>query len=102
MNLRTRARLTGSWMLGLIGLWIGLSGAMPQSELPTVPVWVYMLGSSVATGLVVWGSTKTRVDRLEVDMKDRVTKELYESQQDDILRRLESIDTKLERRGNSR
>lgn len=89
---RHHARWTGITVL--TGLWVILTGAIGDIVLPT---WMAGAGGALATGLVVWGSVKTKVEKLEGEMQRRVTTELFAMHVRTHTERFDRIEDKLDR-----
>lgn len=89
---RHHARWAGISILA--SLWLLVTGAIGDIVLPT---WMAGAGGALATGLVVWGSVKTKVERLESEVQRRVTTELFAMHVQNHTERFDRIETKLDR-----
>lgn len=77
---------------GAILMWLSLTAAVGD-----LPQWASEAAFAIGAGLVVWGSIKSRVDRLESDMRDRVTLAEFRGVHDRLARIESSLDRLLER-----
>lgn len=88
MTRRTGARLVGAAVI--IASWALTTGAQGTAEVAKSPEWLRQAMWAVGAALVVWGSQRTKVERIEIEMDKRVSKDVFEAT---ILR----IDEKLDR-----
>ncbi len=90
--LKQESRWIGGGLLFLA--WLSLTGATGDI---TIPVWASGLLGAAGTGAIVWGSTKAKVDRLEADMKERVSVAVFTQFKDDLNGRLDRIQDAVEK-----
>ena len=97
-----RARAEARWLgYALLTLtWLALSAASLGAEIQ-IEGWMVTVATVVGGGLILWGSMKTRVERLEEDRKadraeieKRLSREVFTQFYDDLVDRLERIEKK--------
>lgn len=96
---RHHARFAGITLI--VGLWLMLTGALGEI---VMPAWATGMVGAIGTGLVVWGSTKTRIEKLEqkaaelnAAIGERITREVFTQHVHAHVERLDRIE-----KGNDR
>lgn len=102
-RVRTEARWIGYglWFLTWACLTAGSLGAAIEIE-----GWMVTAATVVGGGLILWGSMKTRVERLEEDRRNdrleiekRLSQSVFVQFQGDLTDRLDRIEGKIDRKG---
>ncbi|MBK8006757.1 MAG: hypothetical protein IPK12_23495 [Gemmatimonadetes bacterium] len=105
-ELRRDARWVGGGLI--LFAWLVLTAASAGAAID-VPGWLIALLSASGTGLVLWGSFKTRVEKLEEarredrayqdrEMEKRLSTAVFTQFQGDLTDRLERIERKIDGR----
>lgn len=84
---RTYARLTGGVLLFMS--WFLITGAVGEID---VPGWTTGLVGAFSTGLIIWGSLRTKVEKLEKEVEARVTKDVFALHVSGTVSRLDRIE----------
>lgn len=99
-KLRTEARFLG--YSAIVASWLLLTAATLGVEIPLdgVPVFVVTV---IGTGLILWGSFKTKVEKLEEgqrsnqeEIEKRLSREVFIQFHGDLTDRLERIERKVD------
>lgn len=101
-RVRAEARWIGYGMLFLT--WLTLTAGSLGASI-AIEGWMITVATVVGGGLILWGSLKTKVERLEEDRKadrveieKRLSREVFTQFYDDLISRLNRIEENQERR----
>lgn len=93
-RLRAEARWTGAAVL--VTAWFALTAASLGAAI-AIEGWMVTVATVVGGGLILWGSFKTKVERLEQEVEKRLSREVFTQFHGDLVARLDRIEEKQDR-----
>lgn len=93
-RVRAEARWTGYGVLFLT--WLALTAGSLGAAI-AIEGWMVTVATVVGGGLILWGSFKTKVERLEQEVEKRLSREVFTQFHGDLVARLDRIEEKQDR-----